>query len=548
MIKKILRPELFWYLFLVVIVYLIAYVPMINNYSRNLPGRTYLGFVSDPIDTLGNLTMMQRGFAGEWLKTSNITAAIASGKFLYKFEYFLAGNITRVLGLNVIYGYKMMVLVLSTSYIILIYFIVRTISPSSKERLITFLYIFFSTGIIIPGSLGLIERIRGDIQVFQRLTLLQPHYMLGAITSIGLLFGISRLIETKKSIWFVISLILGLIGSEAFAPAMVVVLAAIGLFVFLRLYKFRKNLKSWLKEVIKISIICLVTVIPLLYQLSISGYYDFNTLVKSEFIIQLNLNWIDYLELVGVIIIPAIIGIISGFRRPMRIFFVLASCYIFVHPFILFIVSKHFFINPIRFIQIPYFFFYAVLAGFGIYNAFSWLRLKCNRTVMIGLFIIFHIILVASSGITYVQSLNYLSDLNQYDNIELGYPVTDEMSAYAWLSIHGTSKDIVLSDLIPGTLLQALTTKRAYLTSWIGAQLTDDTWDALIIPVRDIVYREQYGKLAACRFLADKHIKYVFYGLLEHLHHKYAGFEADLNYPCLKEVYRNTQASVYEVK
>jgi hypothetical protein len=139
-------------------------------------------------------------------------------------------------------------------------------------------------------------------------------------------------------------------------------------------------------------------------------------------------------------------------------------------------------------------------------------------------------------------------DRNWYDLVEFGYPVTEELEGYQWLAGQGNTQDIVLSDEYDGTLLQAFSTKRAYLTYWLNVTMDDVSANQLIVPARDRVFREQMGKAAACTFLKEKQISFVFYGTLEHLHHFYAGFGQDLDYPCLIESYRNAKVVIYKVK
>jgi hypothetical protein len=65
--KKIILSEKIWYIATAILLYLLSYLPVFYNYLNPPAGRTYLGYTSFPIDTLGNLTSSELGYMGKWV-------------------------------------------------------------------------------------------------------------------------------------------------------------------------------------------------------------------------------------------------------------------------------------------------------------------------------------------------------------------------------------------------------------------------------------------------------------------------------------------------
>jgi hypothetical protein len=211
-LHRIIVNEVFSVIIIISFLYTCAYFPIIHNYTNPIPGRIYLGFLPYPIDTLGNLTLVQHGYTGHWTRNNYTSSALKPEESYSKTIYLFIGNISRITKIPPIQMFKLSTIFLSIIFIVSLWYVILHIFTNKTQRLVAFFLSLFSAGITIPNSGKGWEYIRSDSEVFQRSTIIQPHYALSAITSFMALFFLSRSIDKNNISDLLIASLLGFIA------------------------------------------------------------------------------------------------------------------------------------------------------------------------------------------------------------------------------------------------------------------------------------------------------------------------------------------------
>lgn len=532
-------------LLLITPLFVCAYGPVIYTYFHHIQaGRTYLGFGSLDVDALGYLTLVGRGYAGDFLKRSIITTTIPGYPALMKTEYLLIGHLARIFNLDHIALYRFSVFAISTGYLLLIWVLIRSVFRKPLTQYLALFLVLYPTGIIIPGTWQGWEQYRFDFQVFQRTTLQAPHYMLASIFSLISLYLLSVWFNSKSSRVYLFSCVSGFLTSQFFAPAGLMNILTVAVFTFFYLLTGWKNLAVNIRQkLLPIVIYASLSGMPFIYLKYLQDFYDHNTFAKSEFLIQPMISWLQYpWQIIGLVFFPAIIGVYVVFRKSRNIFLKFAAVYILIHPFALIYIKDLIHINTIRFLQVPYYVFYGLLAAYGLESMISGIKPRYKK-LGLGLIGLSLLVMLGVSIHTYKQSLVFLSKIEISDSIDLGYPKNDDLAVLNWIRNRRIINKIILSDTIAGMQIQALTFNRAYATLWLLFQRVPDA------EIMANIYRFYYHQMSdteAREFLFKNNIDYVFVGGTEWSYMKSSGLSG-LPYTVLKPVYAKGESQLYEV-
>lgn len=502
----------FAFILIVFSIYFLAYAPVIYRYLNPYPGRVYLGFSAAANDMLGNLAHIQMGFNGKFLSTAISTTAIPSPQRIVKTEYLLLGHFARITGLTVIQTLYLSIFIVSLVYILIIWKLTAKFVTNYYFRILTLFFCLYGTGIILDpirsvwGIISIPETL-----VFQRIVQIQPHYAISAILMFISVLYLSLVLEHKGNIKlnFIVAAISGLLAMQIFmTPVLILVLGII----FYCLIKFiQKGLIFFRTDLPVLISYLMIIALPLLGFWYMSQFFDMNMLARSERVIPKPFLGIpDYFYFMGILMIPALLGIFRTIKLKKPIFLLFAG-WLIAHG-ILILLSLYFniTISQIRLIQTPYFVILGLFAGMGIEMAAKFIfRVTKIKIIAVSFILLFIGLSIVVSFPVYKRSLTAMINIGEYDNPDYGMPKTSEYLAMTWLSKKCRPGDRVLSAPSRGTVLGGLTPCTPYQTDWLNSMKI--FLDEIIFPTGHF-YGNFYSNVEAKKFLNDNKIKFVYYG------------------------------------
>jgi hypothetical protein len=543
-LQRMKIPELIPVIIISLILYCLAYSPIINRYENPLPDRTYLGFNAFAIDWLGQLATAQQGYAGEIFRTPIMTSTMEGRPFLIKAEYLIIGRIARIFNISVLNALKTAIAVISIFYLICIWIVIKNIFPGRMDRYLAYFLTLFATGIVMPDWGFGWNNLPKFSQVFQRLTLDAPHYMLSGLFTVISVYLLSLNLSGYKPFKFILAVISGMLAVQIFFPSMMVTIVSLGLYLLVNIL-IRHDFTRLKKHLKIIGIYAVLVCIPLIQLWYAGNFFDMNTFKQSENIIPpvfLNI-WQYYLSL-GLLVIPASAGL-AGFFKIKKPLLAISVLWLPAHTICTFIISRYTTTNMVRFFQTPYFFFLAVAGTYGIRLGYDFFRNKFNKTAAYIICIIFICGVIGSGFYAYKSSLNFNAPEKSDIINDLGYPGTGEYLAMNWLTGYCNRERIILAGENDSTLLLAFTPCKVYLSSWVWQGLLFNEGELLKANMLSF-FQEQMTADAARKFLNENRISYVYYGNSEKYYRSLSGRTDDLTYPFLTKIY-DLGAKIYRV-
>lgn len=526
--------------------YFLSYFPITQNIKNTPPDRVYMGSTDYPLDMMGNLASVQEGYLGHWKRFSQSTTTIeAPGSFI-KFEYIFIGQIARVFHLDPFIVFHFVRGIISLLFVGFIYKLIRSFFATPQERIAAFAFSLFATGIlpaIANDSLRILIELPSDAHVFQRLTTTAHHYLLGSFFSMISLYFLSKWIDHRKKNLFLFACVFGFSASFVYIPTILLVLLSLPLFLLIYFYceKEKRNIRNILHLSIPVSIYAGVLIIPVLYLLYVSQFWEFNTFAKTEKIIPSDISFLNYPMIVGLPFILSIFSIPTVLKRKKTLFLLFIP-WVIIHPLATLILSNFLSINKLRFFFGPYFLIFALLGTVTIINLAKIIHkraLKISTSII--LFCLVFIFLYPSKH-AYVMS--YRANHVCFCTIPLfdyGYPKKGTMEAIYWLRDNSNKNDTVFSGYFAGILIPAFSGNRVY-TSWWFRLMQPSNFDSVISNYQSFLSQRMTQKEAR-DFMIKEKIRYVFVGEEEQ---PLAG-ENGLKYPFLREVIRSDNTVVYKV-
>lgn len=544
---SLIRSERIIILFVAALFLFFSYFPLYQNYKHAPLDRFYAGSTDYPLDMMGNLASVQEGYNGHFLRFSKSTSTIESPGTFMKFEYILIGHIARIFRGDTLVVFHLTRVIISILFIFFIYKLVRFAFKEKVERIVAFTLSLFGGGIlpaISNQTLRILLELPAEAHIFQRLTTSAHHYMLGSFFALASLSFLARFFDDSKKKYFVLSSVFGFIASFVYAPSVILVLASIPFFFVLRLWLYKEERKR--KKIFQTASLLLLymffLVIPILYLLYVSQFWEFNTFIKTEKLIPSDINFINYSMLVGT---PFILSLftIPKILREKKSLFLLFLPWIFLHPLFILLMTQFLSMNKFRFFFTPYYLIFALLATVGITVIVDWIGKNIRKiSYSVGLLLFLPIVLFPSKH-AYVMSysLNHacFCMLPGYD---YAYPKKEIMDAIYWLRDHTKENDTVLSGYFAGILIPAFAGNSVY-TSWWFRLAQPPNFNPVMFAYENF-YSERMKSEEALQFLKREKITYIFLGSEERAIVPNRG---DLQYSFLKEVTRSGNTLVYEI-
>jgi hypothetical protein len=423
--------------------------------------------------------------------------------------------------------------------------VIKRTFTDKQSRLIAWILVLFTTG--IGGSRQTWDYVYfSDLQVFQRLTLAQPHYQLAGLLLVASVYFLAKSVDRKSLKYFIIAVATGLLSAHFFAPGMLVIFAALPLYTLVYAIK---NGRSVCNQVLpKLLIYIFFTGLPMVYFKYVCRTYPWNMLANGERMFALDFNLADYLLFIGPIIVLAIAGLVATVKaQKVNSFLLLSALWISVHPLFVLLPFSKYGINPLRFLQAPYFFFYGIIGSIGLMRLSTMIKShfpRISEQVFAGLMVC--ICLISGIGM-YRASIRFITNRNWYGMSKMGYVSRDALAAFGWLRDHTRKQTRIMTGLDTGVLVDAFTTDWAYASSFINANDVDPATYQVLFDNEYRFYAGQMEPAEVAEFWRETQIKYVYFGNDELLHLHLYGAGSELKYAGLTLVYRNPTVYIYKV-
>lgn len=543
-IQGIFSGEKLLVLGLIILMQVLSYLPIARNYLVAPPDRYYFGQGDYPIDMLGNLTIIRDGFLGHWGRINKITSWYQKIPWNFKFEYVLIGQTARLLKIDPLVMYRLAVLIISSTTMVLYYFLLTKIFSKKSDRIIAFLLTLFACGIYFPGNdwkaFPMALKALGNTTVFQQFTA-APHYLLGHIFSLSSLFFLAKVLTRPHKIrYLILMIIFSFLTTIVFAPTMFLILLSIPVFI---IFKALLTLRTHGK----ITILGTLLFILLLYILAALipiGYIRFlqTSIADAERVIRINLSIGQYLFAVGLVFPLAVLSFPAVLKAKNNLLLLFFS-FLIAHPLAVYLVQEFNLFSSRRLFQTPYIFIFAILATFGIntiYKAINSLKLRISlRLIQIILILVIFISGIFSYELSIEQSTACFCITYPYP---YGYPEKEVMEGIWWLRDNTKEENTVLSGLNAGLIIPAFAGNKVYISWWMELAKPPEYPNT-----EDTMFKFYKGKMnpqEAREFLIKNKIDYVFFGDEE----KFQAAGKDLSfYPFLQKVFQKGDAVVYTV-
>lgn len=542
-IQKVLL-DIIVFIALLAILYAGSYIPVYLNFVNSIPQRVYLGLQEFPIDNLGSLMFVQRGFTGEWMSWPIESTVIPKFKTFIRLEYFSLGHIARFFNIDAFTMYIKSMPVLGFLYALCIWYLVQKSVPRSS-RILVLLCIFLAAPIAVSDYHDPWYPIfHSSSQVFQRIVMTEQHYVLSSIFSLLSLYSFVNFFQQRKLYVYILSLLTGFGAMMVFPPAMLVAGSAIGMYCLYNLVK-----QKWQKSLVRSLFYCLgyavVVSLPALYFKSLTSHYHYYLLEVTERRYAISFSIKDYSQLVATMLIPCFVAIPTIFKKQQHFLIVLVF-YLFSHMIFCFLPFEVFRFNPLRYIQVPYFVAYGMVGGYGIFLWYRLLLRKFNRVISGSLLGVIILLLFTPSLPAYSYSWKYVQ--TRYGSgFDIGYVLEDDYMAMQWLNKSGKINVPILTSAFMGSILMALTPDLAYVTDWIKVYPPKQSLYDDIMNPQTKFYTHQFTDSEAKEFLRNNHIQYVYFGTFERNSFGLRSDQLDLSYPFLSQIYGNTTVKIYQI-
>lgn len=538
-----------FYILLSLILLFFSYFPVYSNYRQAPAGSFYYGATGNyPLDMIGNLASVYEGYLGHLRRFSKTTTTIYSQPTFIKFEYLLIGHLARIFNSDPLIMFYLTRFIITILFLIFIGFVlIPGLFNNFLSRIIAAVLVLFSTGIlpaIYDDNIRILLTFPPDIYPFQRLTTTAHHYLLGSFFSLLAFFFLSKAVDSPKKLYYILPPVFGFLTAFVFTPSAIMLILSLPVFIILysKTYPLKKNYKKYRNIFILFLTFIAASIIPVVYLLRVSEFFDFNTFYKTEQIAPYNINPVNYIFIVGISYLLALFSISKVFRKSNTLLFFFLS-FTLVHPIAVFLLPGLLSVNKIRFFLTPYHFIFAFLATYGILSLSDFFHTKfliLSRYFFIGLFTV---IPLFSSWYVYSMSFNQQKNcFCQWQFFDYGNPKKDLMDAIFWLRKNSAEDDIVLSGYYAGTLIPAFSGNKVY-TSWWFRLMQPDNFKEVSGNIQNF-FSGNISPETALSFLKKEKINFIFFSDEEM--NNYAGSKS-LKYPFLKPVFQKNNTIIYQV-
>ncbi len=522
-----------------------SYGPIIHNYQAALTGKFYFGQSDYPLDMLGDLAYVEEGISGQTLASFNYSTLLGSHPSIVKIEYIAIGLAGRLLGISSLSAFLWGRLVISLAVLAAIYLVIRSVFTTSFLRVTSYLLVLFGAGIILPGA---VNHFAGyDQQVFTRLTQAMPHYLLGAGATVVSLYFLARTLEApKRTVFFYLSLLSGVVASLVYAPDTVLLISGFPLYILFDMLSSMVTSGRVRINLHRIGILFTyagVTLIPILYvrYITTTAWSDIRT-AHMETLFPFYIPFAEYFTVVGMTYVLSLIAVPSVLRKG-KPFFLLLATWLVMHPVGEYFISPILHLNYFRYFLTPYYVAFGILATQGAVVASAWIRRRIPKIPerRAAVAIILFTLLTGIGTYISVWRMEYVCYCVA-PPLDFAYPKKSVMDGIFALRQYTRPDDIVLSTYFAGTLIPAFAGNRVYVSWWYS--LIDPPEAAVTDADLTAFYGEAMTSAEAHAFLKREHISYVFYSDQEQI---LTPGDKHLDYPFLVVKYDKDGTIIYNV-
>lgn len=509
-------------------VLVLSFYPILYRYQTTPAGRTYMGTEFFTQDFAGYVSTINQGRKGEWFYRDKFTSENLPSTILY-FPYLLLGQVARILNLNALVMYHLARLGLGVLYLLLTYQITKLFfSQNSKtdslKRIISFLLIIFTSSLpmFIGGkfSSSSLSQTTAEIQVFTRYVI-QPHYLLGNILLLFLIFSVLRLISNVKKR-----------AGDLFYPSFFAVfclsffrpshslLLILSLLIFNLYLFFTKQLN---KRIFFFSVGNLFFALPGIFYLSyLKNNFPFLPYFSYDLNSGVGVSLTDFIFSFGLNFLLVVFGLGILFKkRKLEGKVVFLYCYLCAVVLCLFILSQIIPFNSLRFIQTPTFIIVGLLSPIIIFNL-----IKNFYLILVTCFLL---ILISMPSLF----MDFKHQVKLYYDAYYIWPPQKYFEGFSFLEKTSKTTDIVLTHQSLSNLVPMITGNSVF---WghTNETLNYEKKKNLV----EKFYQSEMKEDEARAFLSKNFVKYILVGREE----KFLGWRG---YKFLKKIFSNEEIEIY---
>lgn len=522
------KVEIFIILAASVALLLLSFYPILYRYQITPAGRLYVGTEFFTQDFAGYVSTINQGRKGEWFYKDKFTNENLPSTMLY-FPYLLLGQMARILNLNALVMYHLARLGLGVLYLLLTYQITKLFFPQnaktdSIKRIISFLLIIFTSslpmfteGKLSPSSLS---QTTAEIQVFTRYAI-QPHYLLGNILLLFLIFSVLRLISNvkKKAGNLFYSSFIAIFCLSFFRPSHSLLLI-LSLLIFNLYLFFTKRLT---KQIFIFLLGNLFFALPgIFYLFYLKNNFPFLPYFSYDLNSGGGVSLTDFIFSFGLNFLLVVFGLgILLKKRKLEGKEVFLYCYLCAVVLCLFILPQIIPFNSLRFIQTPTFIIVGLLSSIIIFNLiknFYLIFATCCFLLLISMPTLF---------------MDFKHQVKLYYDAYYIWPPRKYFEGFSFLEKTSKTTDIVLTHQSLSNLVPMISGNSVF---WghTNETLNYEKKKNLV----EKFYRTEMKEDEAQTFLSKNSVKYILVGREE----KFLGWSG---YNFLKKVFSNSEIEIY---
>ncbi|MBI3981234.1 hypothetical protein HY345_04515 [Candidatus Microgenomates bacterium] len=522
------KLEAFIVLCVSLVLLLLSFYPILYRYQTTPAGRLYVGTEFFTQDFAGYVSTINQGRKGEWFYKDKFTNENLPSTMLY-FPYLLLGQVARILNLNALVMYHLARLGLGVLYLLLTYQITKLFFPQnsktdSLKRIISFLLIIFTSSLpmFIGGkfSSSSLSQTTAEIQVFTRYVI-QPHYLLGNILLLFLIFLVLRLISNvkkKNGNIFYFSFI-AIFCLSFFRPSHSL-LFILSLLIFNSYLYFTKGLT---KRIFLFSVGNLFFSLPGIFYLSyLKNNFPFLPYFSYDLNSGVGVSLTDFIFSFGLNFLLVFFGLWFLFKkRKLEGKVVFLYCYLCAVVLCLFILSQIIPINSLRFIQTPTFIIVGLLSSVVIFSQLKNIYLILATCCLI----------LAFSLPTLL--IDFRHQVKLYYDAYYIWPPQKYWEGFSFLEKNSKTSDLVLTYQSLSNLVPMITGNNVF---W-GHTNETLNYEKKKNQVEKF-YRMEMKENEAKALLSKNSVKYILVGREE----KFLGWSG---YKFLKKIFSNEEIEIY---
>jgi hypothetical protein len=577
-------------IFLIFFIVLFSMVPTFYEYAERWkikPIRFFELVHNFPTDYNLYLSKIRQGKEGAWLATEKYTAEPHTGS-LTQILYIIIGRVSdwsHVQTPYVWFSYHVMRVFFAVLLLWVIWKLCEWIFPSLPWRILTFLLVATASTWPKFESVDGWPRFGGYMPWYTMVDSLQrttfmPHVLFGQAAMAFTLWVFAGGFITRKhpGNWIFLGII-GIAMGIVFPPALLFIYVVLGFYTLYQLVPFLKNGQIWKRgpafmtwifdEFYGRVVYGIMTLPTMLYFSLLMTQYPWKRLAEFDVLHPTKFSYMEYFLALGATLPGGLIGSIIVFLTPknplakkLKIFAFWAYSWLFCIFLFNFIPQQ----SPTRFSQVLPHVPLGILMVYGVLAIGSALvriikkqkghlteqkRMIIKTLTGLHLTILVLPVIVITLGCgTMFSSWMWEKDFIDHKlradyplvpkGAEVMYPLKDLVDAFTWLEVNTPRSAVVISGKATGNMIPVYSGN----TTFIGHANTVDS------ETKEIAVANFYGRKRPIQDFVDYfrkyNIQYVVYGP-EEAELAFGAFDLTQYYPFLRQTYKNSMVTVYQV-